>query len=388
MKDQVERLLFSLVSRAVFGKPLSDAQRAACSQELQEPLYALAKKHDVAHLVGYALEEEGLLAVEDPWTAKWQKAQMVAVLRQERLDYELSQIKTVLEEANIRFLPLKGAVIRPLYPEAWMRTSCDIDVLVDEANLDACVALLCEKLAYRAEGKREYHDISLYSPSGVHLELHFSILEHIERLDGELARVWEFAFSVSEGAEEHRLSDAYLVFHTVAHMAYHFIRGGCGIRPFIDLCLMREKLMADEEALRKHLAACSLEQFYESAVALSDVWFAGGDHTDCTHAMQTYLLSGGVYGSMENNIAVRRSKKNITVAYWWKHFFVPYKKMAISYPILKKAPYLLPFFWVARGFSVVFGGKFKHIVSEMSSASNISDEKLAEMQSLLEHVGL
>ena len=36
-----------------------------------------------------------------------------------------------IKKVQIPFLPLKGSVIRQYYPEPWMRTSCDIDILVD-----------------------------------------------------------------------------------------------------------------------------------------------------------------------------------------------------------------------------------------------------------------
>ena len=41
-----------------------------------------------------------------------------------------------LEKAQIPFVPLKGSVIRKYYPEAWMRTSSDIDVLVHKEDVE------------------------------------------------------------------------------------------------------------------------------------------------------------------------------------------------------------------------------------------------------------
>ena len=108
-------------------------------------------------------------------------------------NYEYMRLCDTLETAKIDHLPLKGSIIREYYPESWMRTSCDIDILVHEQDLDRAVQTLCETLGYHTEGEREYHDISLFSPSGIHLELHFNILENTERIDGLLSRVWEFS---------------------------------------------------------------------------------------------------------------------------------------------------------------------------------------------------
>lgn len=52
-----------------------------------------------------------------------------------RMNYEYEQVCDALEKAEIPFIPLKGVVIREYYPEPWMRTSCDIDILVREKNL-------------------------------------------------------------------------------------------------------------------------------------------------------------------------------------------------------------------------------------------------------------
>ena len=60
----------------------------------------------------------------------------------EHLENKLSEYKaeyenlcSAFEKAQIPFLPLKGSVIRKYYPEAWMRTSCDIDILVHDEDV-------------------------------------------------------------------------------------------------------------------------------------------------------------------------------------------------------------------------------------------------------------
>ncbi len=380
MEGRIESVLFLLI-KSLLGEV--SPSLGELSEEELSVLYSLSKKHDVAHLVGTALDKQGLLPKESEISKKFKKQQMIAVLRRERLDFELSQIRGVLEEAGIRFLPLKGAVLRSLYPSPWLRTSCDVDVLVDESNLDACVALLCEKLGYTADAKRDYHDISLHAPSGVHLELHFSILEKMEQIDGELSRVWEFASPIGEGAFEHRLTNEYLVFHTVAHTAYHFVHGGCGIRPLLDLFLLREKLSLDETALGAHLSRCSLEAFYESAVALSQVWFGDGETTELTAAMQEYLLSGGVYGSLENRVSVAQSALGGKTKYLLRRIFLPYSDLCLQYPVLKQHKLLTPFCEVGRWFRILFGGRARRSARELRVSASLSEEKIDRASELM-----
>ena len=385
MENKTENVMFFSIKSlfdesSLLSEPLSEEELLA--------LYALSKKHDVAHLVGMALKRQGLLPKESEIAKKFQKQQMIAMLRQERLDFELTQIRRVFEDAGIRFLPLKGAVLRSLYPTPWMRTSCDIDVLVDEQHLDACVVLLCEQLGYEAERERNYHDISLYAPSGVHLELHFNILEHMAQLDGELSRVWEFATPIGEGLSEHRLTNEYLLFHTVAHMAYHFCHGGCGIRPLLDLFLVREKLTVDEDVLRAHLSRCSLEDFYESVLALSEVWFGDGEPTALTAAMQEFLLSGGVYGSLENRVSVAQGAQGGKKKYLLRRIFLPYGDLCLQYPVLKKHRILTPICEVRRWFRILFGGRARRSMREIRISTSVSEEKIDRTSELMEKIGL
>ena len=72
-------------------------------------------------------------------------------------------------------MPLKGSVLRASYPQDWMRTSCDIDILVHREDLERAVELLVEKKQYRRE-VTNLCDVSLYAPSGVHLELHYDLV--------------------------------------------------------------------------------------------------------------------------------------------------------------------------------------------------------------------
>ena len=105
------------------------------TQEELNQLYILSKSQDMAHIVGAELEKQGILKSGDEVSEKFRKQQMIAIFRYERINYELEEICRVLEEAQIPHMPLKGSVIRKYYPEPWMRTSCDIDILVHESDL-------------------------------------------------------------------------------------------------------------------------------------------------------------------------------------------------------------------------------------------------------------
>ena len=130
-------------------------------QKIAEKVFALAEKHDLGHFIYEPMKACGLLTSASELESKLKQQQMLAVFRYKRMEHELSSLSALFEEAKIRFIPLKGSVIRKYYKKPWMRTSCDIDILVKESDIDAAVELITSKLGYKAELEKHYHDISL-----------------------------------------------------------------------------------------------------------------------------------------------------------------------------------------------------------------------------------
>ena len=83
----------------------------------------------------------------------FKNARLMAIYRYEQSRYELNRICKTLNDAQISFVPLKGAVIRNYYSEPWLRTSCDIDVLVREEDLKQAVKVLVSELHYVVDEK-------------------------------------------------------------------------------------------------------------------------------------------------------------------------------------------------------------------------------------------
>ncbi len=382
----VTYLLFSLLCNALYGREIPEDEKIEIKNRLPD-IYCLSKSHDVAHLAAYALKKSGIDAGDDEVAKKLSKQQLIAVLRYERLKYESDNLCNLLEKAKIPFIPLKGAVIREIYPEPWMRTSCDIDLLVPEEKLNEAVSEICASLGYNSKGERDYHDISLYSESGVHLELHFNIKENMENIDRLLEKVWDYAYP-ADGAYRYKLSPEYLIFHITAHMSYHFMRGGCGIRSFVDLHMLRNKISYNEEKLRQLLGKCGIEKFYDNAVRLCSVWLDKKDHDEITLAMEDYLISGGAYGSVENTVSVEQSKSGSKLRYFAERIFMPYEGLLVRYPELEGRKYLVPFYQLKRWYRILFKGGMKRTADQFGKGKSISDDKVRKTETLLKNIGL
>lgn len=346
-------------------------------------VYLLAKKHDLAHVVYDFVRRCGTDA-DAGLLASMQKDEFIAVYRDEQIKYAYEQICRALDGEQIAYIPLKGAVIRHFYPRPEMRTSCDIDILIRGTDLDAAIACLCAK-GYRC-GERNYHDVSLYSPNNIHLELHFSIQENMDNLDAVLKDAWEYA--VPANGSRYMLTDEFFVFHIFAHMAYHFVTGGCGIRALLDIWVMEHKMGVSYRHGQELFKKAGIDKFAAEMSRLADLCFTKNTRDDFADKLLEYIFEGGVYGNAENRIALGRAKNKNSVGYALKRLFPPCSTMEITYPMLKKVHCLLPFCWMARWIKVVFGADTGRIAREMSWASNIPKEKVAEIRTICMRLGL
>ncbi len=384
MNQKIITLLFALVQSAMFGRPLSDTKRSAISDDAMSELLAMAKKHDIAHLVTLGLDANAMLPKEDQGISN---ELFMAVYRYEQLNHELKNICKCLETAEILFIPLKGSVLRHYYPKPWMRTSCDIDILVHPEDLDRAVDCLKQRLGYCDE-KLTTHDVSMYSPSGQHIELHFDLGEEgrAKRSCELLKSAWEYA-SPHEGCHyRYDMSDAFFYFYHVAHMAKHFENGGCGIRPLIDLWILDHIKQIDEKKREMLLEQSELLTFAKIAQTLSCVWMENAEQTEITAQMEQYILSGGVYGSAVNRIAVQQQKHG-RFRYLLSRIFLPYDVIKYHYPVLQKHRWLTPVMEVRRWLRIVFCDRAKHARQEFKNSSNLSQEA-ESMKLFLNNIGL
>jgi hypothetical protein len=347
----------------------------------------MAAKHDVAQLVALGLKNNGLLHAGNE--AEIKQDIFRSALRYERIAYEFQRICATLSCEGISFIPLKGSVIRAYYPEPWMRMSCDIDVLVHEEDLKRAIEVLVRTLGYRADERVGYHDVSLYSKSGVHLELHFHIRENMEKVDGLLADVWQYAVrDTAADGYRYALTPEFFIFHHVAHMSYHFVHGGCGIKPFVDLLVIRNKLAYDDGLLRDLLRRCGMETFYEHILHVTNVWFGDEKHDPLSMQIEDYVVKGGVYGSLENRIAVEQGKRGGKLRYVLSRIFLPYESLRQYYPILKTRKWLYPVMLVRRWFRFLFSRRWKHGMREIQVNQSVSKSQADYTKEFIRHIGL
>ncbi len=387
MNQNTVKILFALLRSAICGNALLESEKELLSDDVILELYAISKKHDIAHLLAIGLEKNGLLEgvnknIENEIT--------MAKYRYTQQNYEYKIVCEAFENAQIPFIPLKGSVLRRWYPEPWMRTSCDIDILVHREDLEKAITYLTDTLKYTETG-RATHDVSLFSQSGIHIELHFDLVEEgrANNAIDVLNSVWENALLKSGNKYWYELAYDFFFFYHIAHMAKHFEVGGCGIRPFIDLWILDTQIEEIDKHKRESLLEkCGLLKFASVAQNLSKCWFDGLAFDELTLKLQSYILVGGVYGSAQNRVALQQTKKGGKLGYILSRMFIPYDKLKRYYPILEKHRWLMPFMQIRRWGMLLKPSVAKMAKAEVSANKSINKATADEMNGFLNELGL
>ncbi len=386
MDQRTTEMFFALVRSAIRGTELTQEERKNYSENQFSALIKIAKRHDIAHLLALGLQRNALLTSNDTTT---EKHILEAAYRYEQLRYEYERLCLALESAQIPFVPLKGSVLRGCYPEAWMRTSCDIDILVHREDLETAVAYLVKHLHYTEKG-RELHDVSLFTPTGIHIELHFDLVEEgrANNAINILQTVWEHVSLRKNSAFFYEMTDAFFYFYHIAHMAKHFENGGCGVRPFIDLWILDNMVNTQHQKRDNLLRQGGLLQFANVSRKLSNVWFGGETADELSLQMQEFIVHGGMYGSSDNRVALQQKNKGGRVGYLLSRIWIPYTKLRRYYPVVEKHHLLIPFMQVRRWFMLLKPNVASMAKREIATNNRIEQSKAAKMQQFLENVGL
>lgn len=367
----------------------SDVKFDFClSDDEIEQLYEISQRHDLSHIIGNALINNKILQFKSELYDKYQKRIMLSLYRYEQSNYEFGEIVKLFEREGIRFIPLKGVVLRELYPLPWMRTSCDIDILIEKENIDRATECLLD--FGLKKGVESPHDITFITSSGCHIELHHSLIEDglVYNLDCVLSEVWTRS-TVRDGyLFWHDMNDEMFYFYHIAHMAKHFLFGGCGIKPFIDLWILDNLDNVDYCKRNELLAKGALLKFANAARNLSQVWFGNNEMDSLSRQLEIYIFKGGVYGSTENRISTQQQKKGGKLKYIVSRIFLPYDVIKFHYPILQKRRWLTPFMEIRRWFTLIFCGRAKRVLYEMRFSNNISSAEEKKTQAFLNNIGL
>lgn len=149
MEKNVQDMIY-LVSCAV-NQQIPDGTRVKSMQ--YDAVYDLAEKHMLSACVAFALESAGC---KDERSSR-----IIGTALRKTMLYGnvMNSLKKAFEEADIWFMPLKGAVLKDVYPKPGMREFGDYDILFD-ASREAEAASVMEALGFVSKPSgSHYHKV-------------------------------------------------------------------------------------------------------------------------------------------------------------------------------------------------------------------------------------
>ena len=345
-----------------------------------DTLINIAKLHKIFNLIYPTLSSKGISNPEMVVDF------CLSIAVDTKQKFYLDKIKKRLEEEKIRFMCMKGAVLKELYSESFMRSSSDIDIFVDDENTDKVKSIMTD-LGFETERFSHQIQDDVYSLDKiVYVEVHRKLISGKCPWDKKCQEITKRITPKSEGSSECVMSPEDFYLHMIGHMAKHMKSSGFGIRMLIDVWVYLDKFgeVIDRKTLDKRLKYCGLDVFEKEVVKLVDYWFNDKPADENTKELGRFVLDSGIFGTAKQYNATEMAefmgsgKNNILVMFkkFWKVFFLPYGHMCLIYPKLSGKPILLPIYWAIRAFNVVLHKRGK--IGEISKSYDAVDVEYAK----------
>lgn len=321
-----------------------------------EDIYRLAKYHSIDNLVFYSIEKLEKKPNEELYK-KWMESRDKAIFKGITQLYERDIIIEKLTKAGIDICPLKGCIIKELYPSQDMRTMADLDILMDSNKADL-VKKVFKEMGYVLDHiDEEGHDVYKKKPV-MNVEMHHYLVP-LDILQKEILQYYEKQWErlIPDKNNKHfyhMTKEDFYIYH-IAHMVKHYKLGGTGIRSFMDIYIYKKqyKDILNWKYIYDELDKMKIKKLAITFEKVVEAWFQDGIIDDEIEQITTYIITSGTYGTLERShkavVQNKLKKSNNTFIYAITRIFPNMKTMKRSYVILYKFPIALPFCWLHRG---------------------------------------
>lgn len=325
-------------------------------------LLSLARKHQVYNIIFPLIKDDANVPDEDKQS--FRNYHMSEITRMIAINSERAGIYDELDEKGIKYMPLKGLIIKNYYPKESMRQMSDNDILFD-ANYRDDVASIMKENGYKATATGENSDDYFKAPYCT-FEFHRSLFYNLHDFCPTFDGLWERASVDSERPCMYHmgLDDVYI--YSVCHMYKHFSTAGCGIRFLADhyLFLKKESDNLNWDSITSFMDKYGIADYEKTSRELAFKLFDEMPLDDDDLALLQTYINFGIYGDgnilLANNLekmadggSIEKAKKK----YILRRLFPPRAKMIADYRVLEKHPYLLPLYYIYRLFKGVFNSK-------------------------------
>lgn len=348
-----------------------------------EQLLEFSKSHGIVNMMYVGLRDLKI-SVPNSIMQGFEDEYKGSIVLEAKQAIELQFIEEAFERNKIDNIPLKGSVIKYLYPMPDYRKSADIDILIHPEQEDKIESLMLD-LDYQHDDKFDKYEVHFaYKKSpDTEVEMHRMLLRQNHRSYKFFLDVWKYA-KLKEGyLHQYELSDEYIYVHLMAHLAHHLYRGGVGIRHIIDFYVIRKQCKLNEDVLNKYLKKAHLKELDKIAVGLVKKWFGENyDDSPDVDALERLVFTSGSFGNYENKKIIRNSNTTVNkLKSFVKQVFPPIRELKLTYKILETKPYLIFGVWVYRWYKIVFYRR--NTISEKIGDTFETTDKKTDLKKLI-----
>ncbi len=306
------------------------------------------------------------------------------VIDQKQLE-EYKRLSGELVKEKIDFLPLKGILLKSMYPYTYFRSMNDVDILIKPQEYSKVKKVLTENgYEFYCESDHEF----IWFKNGVlQLECHKSLVPSYDKDFYEYyINIWD---KVKKDGEKSYLTDEDLFIFTFIHFIKHYRSSGIGIKHLIDIYFFTERKDMDWEYIESEFKKLNILEFFNNIKDVIAYCFYGKELNEKTEFILSYILNSGEFGRKDigafsavlRSVGTSEKTKKYVVKSFWKNLFPGIIPMKNKYKYLEKCPFLLPFAWFVRLITAIFSGKKLKV-------SKVDAQKVKTMEESLKYVGL
>lgn len=292
---------------------------------------------------------ESLCACPETLLKQW-KGYAENALRCELLyDAERTALYAEFDRAGIDYMPLKGILLKELYPHKGMRQFGDNDILFRKKQKRKLKKIMLGQ-GYHCGKDTDYSAHDVYTkPPIFNFEMHRALFNRSENTE-YFEKIWQ-RVAKGERKNEYRMTSEDFYLYNLAHFHKHYHSGGAGFRFFADFYLLLHHFPCDRAAIDLVLEKENLKDFDSEMCSIAESWF--GDFPQAVDpSVFDFILTSGVYGTLEHSV-----QNQVREGGLFRYIFLPFKEMKARFPFLKYLPFLLPFCWIFRFFRAFFSPK-------------------------------
>lgn len=351
MKNLSDNLIYGIYTCRLLSSVLNDTEPVAMPEGMSlEGLYEYQKGQDVSNMAYIALKK---LGYTDEQLGEFKEDYKLNVLREARFELGGQQVFDAFEKAEIPFLTLKGAILKYYYPNPALRTFTDIDIYVGKEFGRAEQELF--KLGYEKTGFDEHNDVGYSKKPSLHIELHKDLFPDDYDFEGYFDEPYQHT-ELKDGYKYYNVykTDDFFI-HVLCHLYKHFTFGGCGLRQYLDIYVMTQKMKLDMDYIRSELKSFGMDGFLDTTLKLNRFFYDGEKPDDELIEIAEFVFNNSTFGNADNRLVLdydkgHGEKRTLwgNIKYFMERWGLNYSQMKLKYKVLKYLPFLLPFCWIYR----------------------------------------